>query len=185
MLQALQIIQNYDYVLIDTRGAYGVLVENAVLAVNICLSPLPPETLPRRNSCVARNAWWKVYNHLPHSALHLDFCMWFSIDTTERWMRTWCDRISLLQSTKKKSGFSRQSYRTGSFIAKRRRCRFRFASWNLNDVVESAQKRLWKNLWRNNGEKPNKICTKYLTLNQLVWGWNHWQPNQDTSGRRN
>ena len=45
MLQALQTIQNYDYVLIDTRGAYGVLVENAGLAVDICLSPLPPETL--------------------------------------------------------------------------------------------------------------------------------------------
>ena len=46
ILQALQTIQNYyDYVLIDTRGAYGVLVENAVLAADIGLSPLPPETL--------------------------------------------------------------------------------------------------------------------------------------------
>ena len=45
MLQALQTIQNYDYVLIDTRGAYGVLVENAVLVADICFSPLPPETL--------------------------------------------------------------------------------------------------------------------------------------------
>ena len=45
MWQALQTIQDYDYVLIDTRGAHGVLVENAVLAADICLSPLPPETL--------------------------------------------------------------------------------------------------------------------------------------------
>ena len=45
MRQALQTVQNYDYVLIDTRGAHGVLVENAVLAADICLSPLPPETL--------------------------------------------------------------------------------------------------------------------------------------------
>ena len=45
MRQALQNIQDYDYVLIDTRGAHGVLVENAVLAADICLSPLPPETL--------------------------------------------------------------------------------------------------------------------------------------------
>ena len=45
MLQALQTIQNYDYVLIDTRGAYRVLVENVVLAADICLSPFPPETL--------------------------------------------------------------------------------------------------------------------------------------------
>ena len=45
MLQALQTIQNYDYVLIDTRGAYGVLVENAVLVANIYLSPHSPETL--------------------------------------------------------------------------------------------------------------------------------------------
>ena len=45
MRNALQTIQDYDYVLIDTRGAHGVLVENAVLAADICLSPLPPETL--------------------------------------------------------------------------------------------------------------------------------------------
>ena len=45
MLQALQTIQNYDYVLIDTRGAYRVLVENVVLAADICLSPFPPKTL--------------------------------------------------------------------------------------------------------------------------------------------
>ena len=45
MLQALQTIQNYDYVLIDTRRAYVVLVENVALVADICLSPIPPENL--------------------------------------------------------------------------------------------------------------------------------------------
>ena len=45
MSRALQRIKNYEYVLIDTRGTRGVLVENAILAADLCLSPLPPEML--------------------------------------------------------------------------------------------------------------------------------------------
>ena len=45
MLQVLQTVQNYDYLLSDTRDAHRVLVENAVLAADIYLSPRSPETL--------------------------------------------------------------------------------------------------------------------------------------------
>ena len=45
LYHALQRIDGYDYVLIDTRGARGVLVENAILAADLCISPLPPEIL--------------------------------------------------------------------------------------------------------------------------------------------
>ena len=45
MLNRLQLIQGYDITIIDTRGSTGTLVESAVLAADICLSPLPPEIL--------------------------------------------------------------------------------------------------------------------------------------------
>ena len=45
LFHALQRIEGYDYVVIDTRGARGALVENAVLAADLCVSPLPPEIL--------------------------------------------------------------------------------------------------------------------------------------------
>ena len=45
LFQALQRIDGYEYVFIDTRGARGALVENAVLAADLCVSPLPPEIL--------------------------------------------------------------------------------------------------------------------------------------------
>ena len=45
LFHALQRIEGYDYVLIDTRGARGALVENAVLAADLCISPIPPEML--------------------------------------------------------------------------------------------------------------------------------------------
>lgn len=45
MLNRLQAIQGYDIMVIDTRGSAGTLVESAVLAADICLSPLPPEIL--------------------------------------------------------------------------------------------------------------------------------------------
>ena len=45
MFRALERIEGYDYVLIDTRGARGALVENAILAADLCLSPIPPEIL--------------------------------------------------------------------------------------------------------------------------------------------
>ncbi len=45
MFRALEQVKGYDYVLIDTRGARGALVENAVLAADLCLSPIPPEIL--------------------------------------------------------------------------------------------------------------------------------------------
>jgi len=45
MLAALRHFQDYDYILIDTPGAVSILVENAMLAADICLSPLPPEIL--------------------------------------------------------------------------------------------------------------------------------------------
>ena len=36
---------SYDYVLIDTPGSVNVLVEGAMLAADICLSPIPPQIL--------------------------------------------------------------------------------------------------------------------------------------------
>ena len=45
LLQALKHYCDYDYVLIDTPGSVNVLVENAMLASDICLSPLPPQFL--------------------------------------------------------------------------------------------------------------------------------------------
>ena len=36
-------IDGYDFAVIDTRGATGVIVESAALAADICLSPIPPE----------------------------------------------------------------------------------------------------------------------------------------------
>ncbi len=45
VLQVLQTVQNYDYLLSDTRDAHRVLVENAVLAADIYLSPRSPKTL--------------------------------------------------------------------------------------------------------------------------------------------
>lgn len=45
LVQRLQAIDGYDVTIIDTRGATGTLVESAILAADICLSPLPPEML--------------------------------------------------------------------------------------------------------------------------------------------
>ena len=50
LFHALQRIEGYDYVLIDTRGARGALVENAVLAADLCISPIPPEMLAAQES---------------------------------------------------------------------------------------------------------------------------------------
>ena len=74
MLQVLQTIQNYDYVLIDTRGAYGVLVENAVLATDICLSPLPPETLAAHLLAMLNSApRWKIWRRCPGRSRFLEW----------------------------------------------------------------------------------------------------------------
>ena len=45
MHTGLQRIDGYDFVVIDTRGATGVIVESAALAADICLSPIPPEIM--------------------------------------------------------------------------------------------------------------------------------------------
>ena len=45
MHKGLQHIDGYDFAVIDTRGATGVIVESAVLAADICLSPIPPEVM--------------------------------------------------------------------------------------------------------------------------------------------
>ena len=45
MHTGLQRIDGYDFAVIDTRGAAGVLVESAALAADICLSPIPPEIM--------------------------------------------------------------------------------------------------------------------------------------------
>ena len=45
MHTGLQRIDGYDFAVIDTRGATGVIVESAALAADICLSPIPPEVM--------------------------------------------------------------------------------------------------------------------------------------------
>ena len=45
LLQATKHYGNYQYILIDTPGSVNVLVENAMLAADICLSPIPPQIL--------------------------------------------------------------------------------------------------------------------------------------------
>ena len=45
MHTGLQRIDGYDFAMIDTRGAAGVIVESAALAADICLSPIPPEIM--------------------------------------------------------------------------------------------------------------------------------------------
>ena len=45
LLQAMKHYTNYEFILIDTPGAVNVLVENAMLASDICLSPIPPQIL--------------------------------------------------------------------------------------------------------------------------------------------
>ncbi len=45
MHRGLQRIEVYDFVVIDTRGSVGVIVESAALAADICLSPIPPEVM--------------------------------------------------------------------------------------------------------------------------------------------
>ena len=44
-ITGLQRIEGYDFAVIDTRGATGVIVESAALAADICLSPIPPEVM--------------------------------------------------------------------------------------------------------------------------------------------
>lgn len=43
-----QLVQKYDIILIDTQGAVGPLQDNAVLAGQILVSPIPPEILSAR-----------------------------------------------------------------------------------------------------------------------------------------
>ena len=45
MHTGLQRIDGYDFAVIDTRGAAGVIVESAALAADICISPIPPEVI--------------------------------------------------------------------------------------------------------------------------------------------
>ena len=45
MHTGLQRIDGYDFAVIDTRGAAGVIVESAALAADICLCPIPPEVM--------------------------------------------------------------------------------------------------------------------------------------------
>lgn len=45
LLQAIEHYGKYQYVLIDTPGSVNVLVENAMLAADLCLSPIPPQIL--------------------------------------------------------------------------------------------------------------------------------------------
>ncbi len=45
MLNALDTTAGYDFIIVDTRGASGVLAENAALAADLCISPLLPEAL--------------------------------------------------------------------------------------------------------------------------------------------
>ena len=45
LLQATKQYGEYQYILIDTPGAVNVLVENAMLAADLCLSPIPPQIL--------------------------------------------------------------------------------------------------------------------------------------------
>ena len=82
--QALQRIVGYDYVIVDTHGASGILLENAILASEICLSPLPPEALAaqefiRGTMCIVENLQTYSALGVPPGKLHMLF---FRFDAT-------------------------------------------------------------------------------------------------------
>ena len=71
MHTGLQRIDGYDFVIIDTRGATGVIVESAALAADICLSPIPPEVMAAQEfirGYSLPSKWLAVYECIRHFA---------------------------------------------------------------------------------------------------------------------